>query len=647
MNKNIRKKIRTSVGNLNTWAFTGLAIVLAIILTTLLNSIFARINGTPINPRVFMFATIDAILIPLIIAPIIINMFKRVINLEEEKQNLEGQVAHHQYAQDAADHRIANLKIISDLAIECASAAPSVDLNKLLAEKLQVYTGALGVSISEYHEQEQVLITRHVAVSGEVLSTINKALGQNIIGLRSPVSSEIFQRMTKEVVAVASDLYEVTFGAVPKSVSTIVKNTLGIDSFTGLALFYSGKLWGTAVIVMRKGHLPIDRELAMALANVAAMAMHRQKAEEALQESEYRYQAILQSQKDMIIRFSPNGRITFVNEACCKFYGKTPNDFLGTYYLDNASPELRQYVSALVAKLSPQTPVLRNENENIDACGNTHWFYWINQAIFNDAGQITEYQSIGRDITELKQAEVEREKLISQLKFKNDELEQFSYTVSHDLKAPLITVGGFINYLEADMQANNPERVKKDIEQINKAIKKMARLLNEILELSRIGRMMNTPEDIPFEKILQEALELAGGRLNEKNIEVRFERPLSTVHGDHTRLVQVLQNLIDNAAKFMGDQSHPIIEIGQNGEEDGMPIFYVRDNGMGIAPEHHKRIFEIFNKLDTSAEGTGIGLSLVKKIVEVHGGRIWVESDPSLKGEPEEGSTFYFTLPTE
>jgi signal transduction histidine kinase len=110
------------------------------------------------------------------------------------------------------------------------------------------------------------------------------------------------------------------------------------------------------------------------------------------------------------------------------------------------------------------------------------------------------------------------------------------------------------------------------------------------------------------------------------------------VYGDKPRLIEVLQNLIDNAAKFMGDQSAPRIEVGLNGYENGLPIFYVRDNGMGIDPAHHDRIFGLFNKLDAASEGTGIGLSLVKRIIEVHGGRIWVES------EPQKGTTFFFTL---
>ncbi len=105
------------------------------------------------------------------------------------------------------------------------------------------------------------------------------------------------------------------------------------------------------------------------------------------------------------------------------------------------------------------------------------------------------------------------------------------------------------------------------------------------------------------------------------------------------RLVDVLQNLIDNAAKFAGGQAHPQIEIGQRGEEGGKPIFYVKDNGIGIAPKHHEQIFGLFNKLDPNIEGTGVGLALVKRIVELHGGRIWVES------EAGRGTVFYFTLP--
>jgi signal transduction histidine kinase len=125
----------------------------------------------------------------------------------------------------------------------------------------------------------------------------------------------------------------------------------------------------------------------------------------------------------------------------------------------------------------------------------------------------------------------------------------------------------------------------------------------------------------------------------ERGITVHIEEKLPTVFGDRQRVMEVLQNLVDNAAKFMGDQNEPRISIGQDGEEGGLPVLYVKDNGIGISPEHYERVFGLFNKLNPMADGTGIGLAIVKRIIEVHGGRIWVRSKVGM------GSTFYFTLP--
>lgn len=233
----------------------------------------------------------------------------------------------------------------------------------------------------------------------------------------------------------------------------------------------------------------------------------------------------------------------------------------------------------------------------------------------------------------------QRKSLINELETKNEELERFTYTVSHDLKSPLVTINGFVGYLEQDAVSGNIERLKRDTRRIQDAVNKMQRLLSELLELSRVGRMINLPSIVPFNDLVNEALELVHGRVETSRISMHIEPNLPSVFGDKPRLVEILQNLIDNAAKYMGDQPQPLIEIGQRGHENGKPVFYVKDNGMGIAPEHFERIFGLFNKLDVKSEGTGIGLALVKRIIEVHGCRIWVESAEA------KGSTFLFTLP--
>lgn len=244
-----------------------------------------------------------------------------------------------------------------------------------------------------------------------------------------------------------------------------------------------------------------------------------------------------------------------------------------------------------------------------------------------------------RDISQRKWVETEREKLINELEEKNSELERFTYTVSHDLKSPLITIKGFLGFLERDAASGNTVRLKADTQRIADATDKMQTLLNELLELSRVGRLTNPYQFVPFEELVREALEIVHGRLHEKNIEVHVDENLPIIYGDRQRLIEVLQNLLDNAAKFMGQTPNPRIEIKVEGQEDGKPIFVISDNGIGIDPVHHDRVFGLFNKLDARSEGTGIGLTLVKRIIEVHGGRIWVQS------EAEKGAAFYFTLP--
>ena len=236
----------------------------------------------------------------------------------------------------------------------------------------------------------------------------------------------------------------------------------------------------------------------------------------------------------------------------------------------------------------------------------------------------------------------QRQSFIDELETKNAELERFTYTVSHDLKSPLVTITGFLGYLEADALTGNIERVKSGINRITAAASKMQSLLNDLLELSRIGRIMNEPEDIPFIDIANDAIDHVRGQLNEFDALIETQAEYPVVHGDRVRLIEVVQNLIENALKYSKQNIKPHIEIGTNSQDDqGHQIFYVRDNGIGIEKRYHDQIFGLFNKLDAQSKGTGIGLSLVKRIIEVHNGRIWVES------ELGQGTTFYFSLPTQ
>ncbi|MBL8049795.1 MAG: PAS domain S-box protein [Anaerolineales bacterium] len=255
------------------------------------------------------------------------------------------------------------------------------------------------------------------------------------------------------------------------------------------------------------------------------------------------------------------------------------------------------------------------------------------------AAQVVITSEKSRLLEQLQQELIERKNLLHEMEVKNAELERFSYTVSHDLKTPLVTIRGFLGLMSKSVLSGDIEAFQRDMARVVKATDRMNQLLKDLLELSRIGRVLNEKKNISFGSLVSAAVEIVHGRIQEKNISIYVQENLPIVFVDQPRMIEVLQNLVDNAAKYMGEQKDPKIEIGFEGEQNGEYTFFVRDNGIGIAPEHHERIFGLFNKLDAESEGTGVGLALVKRIVEFHGGRIWVKSEAGL------GSTFYFTLP--
>jgi signal transduction histidine kinase len=221
----------------------------------------------------------------------------------------------------------------------------------------------------------------------------------------------------------------------------------------------------------------------------------------------------------------------------------------------------------------------------------------------------------------------------------NKELEQFIYAVSHDLRSPVVTIQTFLGHLEQDIPAQNAARVADDLHFLHTAADKMGQLLDELLKLSRLGRQVNPPEAVLLQAVAKDVLALVAGRIAQRGAQVTVAKSPATLYGDRARFVSLFQNLLDNACKFMGDQKEPCIEIGVETRE-AETVFFVRDNGIGIDPRHQSKAFGLFEKLDPNTEGTGMGLALVKRIVELYGGRIWVES----KGTGQ-GTCFYFTLP--
>jgi signal transduction histidine kinase len=228
---------------------------------------------------------------------------------------------------------------------------------------------------------------------------------------------------------------------------------------------------------------------------------------------------------------------------------------------------------------------------------------------------------------------------VDDLQKTNAEMERFTYTISHDLKSPLVTISTFLEFLKEDLGRGDADRIDKDIQYMRTAADKMGQMLGELLELSRIGRMVNSPVEVTFGELIREVLQTVAGPVSERGVEVHVNPEDVTLFGDRPRLVGIWQNLVENAVKYMGEQARPRLQIGleQQGQE---VVFSVCDNGMGIEPRYQERIFGLFEKLDSKSSGTGMGLAIVKRIVELYQGKIWVES-----AGPGQGTCFRFIVP--
>jgi signal transduction histidine kinase len=243
-------------------------------------------------------------------------------------------------------------------------------------------------------------------------------------------------------------------------------------------------------------------------------------------------------------------------------------------------------------------------------------------------------------IAERKAAQEQREVVIRELEQKNAELARFTHTVSHELRSPLITIQGFSGLIEEDVSTmGGSEELRNHVRRISAAVDTMDALLADLLRLSRAGQTIDLPEKTGFGIIAREAAALLAQPLENHGVQLEIAPDLPEVNVDHARIREVLINLIENAIRFRGDRKNPVIRIGVD-ETGNIPVFFVQDNGIGIEPRYLERIFNLFEKLDGTTQGTGVGLAIVKRIIEAHGGTIRAESEG-----PGKGTTIRFTLP--
>jgi len=371
---------------------------------------------------------------------------------------------------------------------------------------------------------------------------------------------------------------------------------------------------------------------------IGYVSEQRAKGEDTLLESEEKYRELAELLPEVIFETNLEGTITYANKVAFDSFGYTQSDFdKGLNALQMVIPEDQDRGKENIQRvLSGET--IGSKEYTAQRKDKTTFPVIINSNTIIHETKPVGLRGVITDITERKRAEEERESLLKKLEAKNRELERFSYTVSHDLRSPLVTIQGFTDMAQNDLAQNEVVKAKDNLAFIDKAATKMEKLLSDTLQLSRIGRIANPPEDVPFGDIVKDALEQTAEQIKSSGVEVSVADDFPTVHVDRMRIAEVLVNLIVNSINYRGEQPHPRIEIGYR-IDNSESVFFVKDNGIGIDPGQHEKVFDLFYQVDGSGTGTGAGLAIVKRIIEVHNGRIWIESE---KGK---GCTICFKLP--
>ena len=267
---------------------------------------------------------------------------------------------------------------------------------------------------------------------------------------------------------------------------------------------------------------------------------------------------------------------------------------------------------------------------------------WHQRADFHREDEIGKLaDAFNQMADQLEGSAVQKQELIDQLEQKNTELERFTYTVSHELKSPLVTVKGFLGLIEKDLAAGHGERAREDMKKISHAVDVMNKQLDDLLELSRIGQTVTQTSSFSLSGLCRDVMEIMQGLIGDRNAVIEIDDEMPHVVADQARVRAVIKNLVENGIKFVAEDRQPRIVIDAERRQDQV-LCRVRDNGPGIEPRYQERVFGLFERLDTEIAGTGVGLALVKRIIEIHNGEVWIES----QGD-RQGCCFCFTLPVQ
>ena len=349
--------------------------------------------------------------------------------------------------------------------------------------------------------------------------------------------------------------------------------------------------------------------------------------------------AVVDSADDAIIGLDRDAAIVAWNGGASRLFGREAAEMIGQP-VSTLAPWVRL---DLMPDLLPRA--LRGESvasqivEQRREGGRRQEFALTLGPVRDARGGLVGASLIARDVTSRRAMERRLVAAGRDLRRRSEELEQFVYTVSHDLKSPLVTCTGYVGLLEEDLQAGDSEAAVDSARRVRNAVTRMSRLIDDLLELSRIGRHEGPPKRLDLPRLVAELVEVMRPRFEERQARLEVAPGLpEAAYADERDLSRALENLLENALKYACDEPGSVVTLGARSEDDHTQLF-VRDSGPGISPDYHQKIFGLFQRLDVAKPGTGVGLASVAKVASVLGGRAWVDS------EPGRGATFWLSLP--
>jgi two-component system sensor kinase FixL len=364
----------------------------------------------------------------------------------------------------------------------------------------------------------------------------------------------------------------------------------------------------------------------------------RNKVEEALRKSEDRFKHVTESAGDWIWEVNAEGLYTYSSPVLEKILGYKPKEVIGKkYFYDFFAPDVKEKLKKAAFEAFTRRESFKGFiNPNIHKNGSVVILETTGTPIIDDKGNLCGYRGADRDITERRNSEQRQAQLLEQLEKTNQELKDFAYVVSHDLKAPLRGINTLVKWISSDYGDKFDQGGKEQMTLLLSRVDRMHNLIDGILQYSRVGRVKEEKTQVNLNELIPSIIDTLAPS---ENIAITIENELPMIECERTRITQVFQNLLSNAIKYM-DKPQGQIRVTCI-EKDNCWKFGVADNGSGIEEKYFEKIFQMFQTLRPrdEFESTGVGLTVVKKIVEIHGGRIWVESKVG------EGSTFFFTLP--